>query len=453
MSANPSVEDDALGRRTIRRVSYRILPFVALLYIFNYIDRTNIGYAQLGMKDELGISAASFGTAASIFFLAYVALEIPSNMVMKKVGARLWLARIAVTWGIVTVMTGFVHSITQLYIARILLGVAEAGLYPGLLLFLTFWYRGKELGRAIAALSLAQPIAMILGGLTGGFILDHAHWFGLNSWRWVFILQGAPAILMGVVVVRYLPNNPSRARFLTKEESGWLERQIDVNYQEDEEPDTFRGQLRVMKNRRVLWMAVANLFAACGLNGFTFFLPQIVKQLNPSHSSTNIGMLGAIPFAVGAVGMLWVAYNSDRTGERRFHVVGLMVLAAAGLFGTIEFHDKSIPALACLSLVAIGVLGYLAPYYSLVSRMLSKQQVAVGLAGINSIGAFGGFLGPYVIGHNASADNVTIGLYFPIVCLLLCALMLLFIKVPKEKWTPIRSDTAADRGPSSGSGI
>ncbi|GAA3722119.1 NAD(P)-dependent dehydrogenase (short-subunit alcohol dehydrogenase family) [Spinactinospora alkalitolerans] len=197
------------------------------------------------------------------------------------------------------------------------------------------------------------------------------------------------------------------------------------------EPETFLGQLRVLKDGRVLYLAVANLFAACGLYGFTFFLPQIVQQMDPSYSATNIGFLGAIPFLVGAVGMLLVARNSDRTGERRFHVIALMLLAAAGLFGTIQFRTDPVIALACLSMVGIGVLGYMAPYWALASRLLSREHTAVGLAAINSIAALGGFFGPYVIGVNATADDVSVGLYFPIGCLVVCAVMLAFLKVPR----------------------
>ncbi|MEU0515984.1 MFS transporter [Amycolatopsis sp. NPDC006125] len=421
-----------LGSRTIRKVSKRVLPLVALLYVFNYMDRSNISYAQLGMQHELLITTAVFGTASAIFFLAYVVFEIPSNMIMKKIGARIWLARIAISWGIVTAVTGFVQNIPQLYIARIVLGVAEAGLYPGLLLYLTLWFRPKERGRAIATLAIAQPIAMILGSLTGGLILDHISWFGLSGWRWVFILQGLPAVLVGLIVLVYLPNKPSQARFLSRAESEWLETEINSDYA-PEQKETFLGQLRVMKDRKVLYMAFANLFAACGLYGFTFFLPQIVKQMDPSYSATNIGFLGVIPWIVGAAGMLLVARNSDRTGERRGHVVAMMLLAAIGLFGTIQFRHTPVAALICLSLVAIGVLGYLAPYWALASRVLSKEHTAVGLAAINSIAALGGFFGPYVIGKNATADDVSVGLYFPIACLVVCAVMLSFLKVTRER--------------------
>ncbi|GAA3360237.1 MFS transporter [Saccharopolyspora gregorii] len=424
--------DGELGRRTVRKVSSRILPIVGLLYVFNYMDRANISYAQLGMQHELAITTATFGVAASIFFLVYVLFEIPSNMIMKRVGARLWLARIAITWGMVTVLTGFVQNVPQLYGARILLGIAEAGLFPGLLLYMTMWFRTGERGRAIAALALAQPIAMVLGSLTGGFILDHVQWFGLSGWRWVFILQGAPALLLGALTLLYLPNLPSQARFLTKAESAWLEREISAEYR-SEEPETFLGQLRILKDRKVLYLAVANLFAACGLYGFTFFLPQIISQLDPSYSATNIGVLGAVPFLVGAVGMLLVARNSDRTGERRGHVVALMLLAAAGLAGTIWFRQDPVPALVCLSMVAVGVLGYMAPYWAMAARVLSREHTAVGLAAINSIAALGGFLGPYVIGINAGEGNVSLGLYFPIGCLVVCAVMLLAVRVPRDE--------------------
>jgi ACS family tartrate transporter-like MFS transporter len=432
----PAPAESELGRRTVRKVAVRIMPIIGLLYVFNYMDRANIGYAQLGMAKELTITAATFGAASAIFFLAYVVFEIPSNMVMKKVGARLWLSRIAVSWGIVTVLTGFVASVTHLVIARILLGVAEAGLFPGLLLYLTLWFRGKERGRAIAALALAQPIALILGSLTGGWILDHVHWLNLSSWQWVFILQGVPAVLIGVVTFFYLPNRPADARFLTKEESAWLQAEIDQEYV-PEQKETFLGQLRVIRDGKVLHLAVSNLFIACGLYGLTFFLPLIVKQLDPTYASTNIGLLGAIPYVVGAVGMLLLARNSDRTGERKGHVIVLVLVAAVGFFGAIQFKSVPVLSLISLSLAAIGVLGYLAPYWAMASKVLSKEHTAVGLAAINSIAALGGFFGPYAIGLAATDTDVTVGLYFPIGCLVLSAIMLVFLKVPREAGTRV----------------
>jgi ACS family tartrate transporter-like MFS transporter len=427
----PGTGRSDVGSRTIRKVALRVMPIAGLLYVFNYMDRAAIGYAQLGMATELGITAATFGIASAIFFLAYVVFEIPSNMIMKRVGARLWLARIAVTWGIVTVLTGFVASVGQLLLARILLGVAEAGLFPGLLLYMTYWFRGRERGRAIAALALAQPIALVAGSLSGGLILDHVHWFGMSSWQWVFVLQGAPAVVLGIVTLFVLPNKPSDARFLTGEEKTWLQSEIDAEYV----PETrtgLRAELSVVRDRKVLHLAVANLFIACGLYGLTFFLPLIVKQLDPAYSSTNIGLLGAIPYVVGAVGMLLLARSSDRTGERKFHVIALVLVAAVGFLGAIQFKDVPALSLVSLSLAAVGVLGYLAPYWAMAARVLSKEQTAVGLAAINSVAALGGFFGPYAIGLAATDTDVTVGLYFPIGCLVLAAIMLAFLKVPRE---------------------
>ncbi|GAA3568938.1 MFS transporter [Amycolatopsis ultiminotia] len=426
--------DPAPARRIVGKVGARIMPLIGLLYVFNYMDRANIGYAQLGMATELTITAATFGVASAIFFLAYVVFEVPSNMIMKKVGARLWLSRIAVSWGIVTVLTGFVANVTHLIIARILLGIAEAGLFPGLLLYLTFWFRGRERGRAIATLALAQPIALILGSLFGGWILDHVHWFGMSSWQWVFILQGAPAVLIGIAAFRWLPDKPADAKFLSRQESAWLQAEIDREYV-PEEKETFLGQLRAIRNGTVLHLAVSNLFIACGLYGLTFFLPLIVKQLDPKYSATNIGLLGAIPYLVGAVGMLVLARSSDRTGERKGHVIALVLVAALGFFGAIQFKSVPVMSLISLSLAAIGVLGYLAPYWAMAARVLSKEHTAVGLAAINSIAALGGFFGPYAIGLAATDSDVTIGLYFPIGCLIVSAIMLAFLKVPREAGT------------------
>jgi ACS family tartrate transporter-like MFS transporter len=205
------------GPVVLRKVQRYVLPAAFLLYMFNYMDRAAIGYAQLQMSTSLGISLATYGTVAAIFFVAYTVLEVPSNIVMKKVGARIWLARIAITWGIVTILTGFVQNVTQLYIARIALGVAEAGLFPALLLYMTFWFRSQDRSRGIAGFSLAQPFALLIGSITAGYILDHADWFGLEGWQWVFILQGMPPVLLGVWVLLYLADRPSKARFLTPE--------------------------------------------------------------------------------------------------------------------------------------------------------------------------------------------------------------------------------------------
>lgn len=420
----------------LRKVQRYVLPAAFLLYMFNYMDRAAIGYAQLQMSESLGISLATYGTVAAIFFVAYTVLEVPSNIVMKKVGARIWLARIAITWGIVTILTGFVQNTTQLYIARIALGVAEAGLFPGLLLYMTYWFRTQDRSRGIAGFSLAQPFALLIGSITAGYILDHADWFGLEGWQWVFILQGLPPVLLGVWVLMYLADRPSKARFLTPDEAAWLEDEISNEYDavDDEHMEV---SLDAIKNPKILYLAFINLLYAVGLYGMTFFLPQIVKQLNPGYSSTNIGLVGAIPYVCGAIAMILVARYSDRLGNRKPVVMTVLGIAVLGLVVTMVFKETPALGMIGLCLLAIGVFSYLGPFWALASEALTRSQTAVGLATINAIAAAGGFFGPYVIGKTAAADDVIFSLLFPAACMSLAIVLLVFVKAdegtPAEK--------------------
>ncbi|WP_134768253.1 MFS transporter [Nocardioides sp. 1609] len=415
------------GPAVLRKVQRYVLPVAFLLYMFNYMDRAAIGYAQLQMSTDLGISLATYGTVAAIFFVAYTVLEVPSNIVMKKVGARLWLARIAITWGIITMLTGFVQNTTQLYVARIALGVAEAGLFPGLLLYMTYWFRTQDRSRGIAGFSLAQPVALLIGSISAGYILDHADWFGLNGWQWVFILQGAPPVLLGVWVLFYLADRPSKARWLSKDESDWLEGEINKEYDvaDDEHMEI---SLDAVKNPKILYLAFINLLYAVGLYGMTFFLPQIVAQLNPGYSSTNIGLVGAIPYVCGAIAMLLVARYSDLLGNRKPIVMCTLAVAVVGLVVTMVFKETPALGMIGLCLLAIGVFSYLGPFWALASEALTRSQTAVGLATINAIAAAGGFFGPFVIGKTAAADDVIFSMIFPAVCMFVAIVLLAFVK-------------------------
>ncbi|WP_172651906.1 MFS transporter [Rhodococcus opacus] len=419
------VQTDAV----LAKVKRSIIPIAFLLYAFNYMDRAAIGYAQLGMSTELGISLATYGTVAAIFFVAYAVLEVPSNMIMNKVGARIWLARIAITWGLITIATGFVQNTPQLFIARIALGVAEAGLFPGLLLFLTYWLRTQDRSRGIAGFSLAQPIALLVGSSTAGLILDHVEWFGLSSWRWVFILQGIPPVLVGIWVLIYLADRPSKATWLTKDESDWLEGEISKEYTaEDVHTEV---SLAALKNPRILYLAAINLLYAVGLYGMTFFMPQIIAQLNPGYSSTNVGFVGAVPYICGAIAMLLVARYSDLLGNRRGLAMGCLATAVLGLSITMVFKDTPNVALIGLCLLAIGVFSYLGPFWALASEALTRAQSAVGLATINAIAAAGGFFGPYVIGKTSAGSDVIFSLIFPALCMAVACVMLAFVRPAK----------------------
>jgi ACS family tartrate transporter-like MFS transporter len=438
MSINTPARPAVDGSSVLAKVKRSILPVAFLLYMFNYMDRASIGYAQLDMSSDLGIDLATYGTIAAIFFVAYTVLEVPSNIIMKKVGARIWLARIGITWGVVTILTGFVQNTTQLWIARIALGVAEAGLFPGLLLFMTFWFVTQDRSRAIARFSLAQPVALLIGSATAGLILDHVDWFGLNGWRWVFILQGIPPVAVGIWVLLFLADRPSKARWLSKEESDYLEGEISKEYRAEDDGH-LEISLDAVKDPKILYLAFINLLYAVGLYGMTFFLPQVVAQLNPDYSSTNIGLVGAIPYVCGAVAMILVARYSDLLGNRKGLVMACLGVAVIGLVVTMVFRHSPNLGLIGLCLLAIGVFSYLGPFWALASEALTRAQTAVGLAVINAIAAAGGFFGPYVIGKTSAADDVIFSLIFPAVCMAVAIVLLIWVKPAKDSPAAVTS--------------
>ncbi|MET3934672.1 ACS family tartrate transporter-like MFS transporter [Arthrobacter sp. OAP107] len=441
MATNSVPAKTAVDRKAvIRKVRRTILPVAFLLYAFNYMDRSSISYAQLTMGKELGVDVATYGAIAAIFFIAYVVLEVPSNMILAKVGARLWLARIAITWGLVTIGTGFVYNVTQLYIARILLGVAEAGLFPGLILFLTYWFLNHDRGRAIGAMALAMPVALIIGSLSGGFILDHANWFGLSSWRWIFILQGLPPVLLGIWLLLTLADRPRKAKWLKADEKEWLEGAIAEEYAAmPEEKHDNASELRALRNPKILYLGLINALAGVATYGMTFFLPQVVSQLNPSYSPTNIGIFGAIPYVCGAIVMLLLVRYADISGRRKFIVLACFATAIIGLIMTAVFRGSPLLGMIGLILLACGVIGNIPTYWALISEVLTKRQAVVGIAVINALASAGGFFGPFLIGKLATPGDTIVGMTVPMVALALAFVLLLFVKVPDRTGAGLQS--------------
>jgi MFS transporter, ACS family, tartrate transporter len=316
----------------IRKVRWRLLPYIGLLYVIAYVDRVNVSYAELDLKKELAITAGAYGLVAAIFFIGYFLFEVPSNVILHRVGASKWMARILLSWGIVAVATGFVHSVGQLYGARFLLGVAEAGFFPGMVLYLTYWFRAREQARAFAFFMLAQPVAFILGAPTGGFILDHVHWAGLAGWRWVFILQGIPAVILGVVTFFYLTDRPRHAHWLSGEERDWLEGEI-AREREEKRRKHQIPKWQALRNPRVLHLSAIYFGIVLGFYGLNFFLPTIIKQIDPKFSNTNVGVIAMIPYIVGGLAMVLNGWHSDRTLERKYHTIVCTVISAIGLVG------------------------------------------------------------------------------------------------------------------------
>jgi MFS transporter, ACS family, tartrate transporter len=386
--------------RTIRKVRIRILPFVFVLFVVALLDRVNIGFAALTMNKELAISSQQYGLVFGIFFFGYFFFEIPSNLLLNRIGARVWIARILISWGMVAVLTGFVHSVHQLYSVRFLLGLAEAGYFPGITLYLTYWFPQREQARALALLIAAIPIATILGAPLSGLILDHVHWFGVSSWRWLLILEGTPALAGGVLTYFLLPGCPQEAKFLTVDEKGWIRTELGREEQQKLEQRRY-SVLQALSTGGVWHLVLIYFGMMMGNYALQSWAPQLVKSLSSGYSNSIIGLLVTIPNLVGLVAMILVSRSSDRRLERRYHVAIPAIMGATSLvlLGTTRSPFCSV---ALLCLLAAGLYSSFGPFWSLPSEFLTGYSAAAGIALINSVGNLGGFAGPYTIGRIAA---------------------------------------------------
>jgi ACS family tartrate transporter-like MFS transporter len=383
-------------RSTIRKAQARIIPFIFVLYIVAFLDRTNITVAALTMNKELGVTARQYGLLSGLFFIGYFLLEVPSNLVLHRVGARVWFARIMVTRGAVAMIGGFVRSVEQLYAVRFFLGVAEAGFAPGMLLYLTYWFRQREQAQAVGLYLAALPVAGIIGSPISGVILDRVHWLGLSSWRWLLILEGLPAIVLGIAAYLALPNGPDEARFLTPDEKRWLRAEL-AREGEGKRTQAHFSSLEALASGRVWHLALVYFGILMGLYGMTFYVPQLVKTFAPGSSNTVIGLLAMIPAVVGLAAMVLISRSSDRTHERRYHVAIPAIVAAVALM-LLSTAQSTFVLVALLGVAAIGAYGFLGPFWALPNEFLSGFSAAAGLALINSLGNLGGFVSPFAIG-------------------------------------------------------
>jgi ACS family tartrate transporter-like MFS transporter len=373
----------------------RLVPLLTLVYVIAWLDRVNIGFAALQMNRDLGFSPAVYGLGAGLFFVSYAVLEIPSNLVLARIGARIWIARIMISWGIVTVATLLVTNAAGFYVLRFLLGAAEAGCVPGIIFYLGTWFPRAERGRVLAQFAVAVPIASIAGGPIAGLLLHLNGTLGLAGWQWLFLAEGIPAVLLGIVVWRYLPDSPATAQWL--EPSARTALMEAVRREDVRKDDLGSKPLREIVSHPLAWrLGLAQALGNTGSFGLQFWMPGILKTLSGS-SDLIVGLVSALPFIPAAIAMVWIGRHSDRVGERPLHAAVPCFAAAGGFASAAAIHSPALAVLA-LAVAAGGIYGRNGPFWSLPTLFLSGRAAAAGIAFINTIGAVGGFAGPYVVG-------------------------------------------------------
>ncbi len=413
----------------VRKVTWRLIPFLFLLYVIAYLDRTNVGFAKLHMKDLPWFNEAVFGAGAGVFFLGYFLFEVPSNLLLERFGARKWIARIMFTWGILAMAMMFINSVKTFYFMRFLLGLAEAGFFPGVILYMTYWFTAKERAQIVALFMTANAICFIFGGPVSGLILDASKGLGgLAGWQWLFLLEGIPAVLLGFVVLLYLPDNPASASWLSAPERDW----IIARYKSEQfKISAGHSSLKDALSNPLVWLFSLLYFSlVVGMYGISFWMPSIIKEFG-KLSGFQVGLLNAIPFIISGTCMVINGWHSDKTHERRLHITIPAILGATGLLLSAYLPEPWMK-LASLALAASGMWSTLGPFWSLPTSILAGTAAAGGIAFINSVGNLGGFIGPFAVGYiKDKSGHVAYGLVF-LACSVFCGALIALI-VPRRK--------------------
>ncbi|HEY0682090.1 MAG TPA: MFS transporter [Steroidobacter sp.] len=392
---------DDVGASTLRKVAWRLIPFLGVLYFFAFLDRVNVGFAALTMNADLGLSAAVFGFGSGIFFVGYILFEVPSNVMLERFGARIWIARIMISWGILSATMAFVQGPTSFYAVRFLLGIAEAGFFPGIIFYLTCWFPSQHRARIIALFMIALPMSSVIGAPISTSLLG-IDALGLQGWQWMFLLEAVPTILLGLAVLALLPDRPSDANWLNAEEKRWLQGELAREHADNTQghASSLREALmmpRVWRNGLVYFCILV------GLYGFGFWLPQIIKSLG-DMTNAQVGLVTMIPYTAACIALVLWGRHSDATEERSWHVALPSLLGAAAL--TVSGWTASpLIAFVALCLAAVGIYSGLPAFWALASRGLQGAAAAGAIALINSLGNFGGFLGPAAIGMAKTYTN------------------------------------------------
>ncbi|MGS0743809.1 MFS transporter, partial [Glaciimonas sp. GG7] len=384
---------DADGLYT--KVFWRFVPFIMLCYAIAYLDRVNIGFAKLQMSADLGFSETVFGLGAGIFFLGYFLFELPSNLIMNRVGAKIWIARIMITWGLLSACFVWVQTPTQFYVLRFLLGLAEAGFYPGIILYLTYWFPSNRRAKVVAVFMAAIPLSGIIGNPLSGWIMQTYNGVnGWNGWQWMFVVEAVPAILIGIAVLFVMDNNIRAATWLSTAEKDFLEAAVVADQKDNVSPKSTGG---VFKDVRIWHMCFIYFCIVMGQYGLSFWLPTLVKA-SGVEGALNIGLVSAIPYLCAVVAMILIGRSSDRLRERRWHLMLPALLGAVGFVVSALVADNTVIAIIFLSFAAIGVLTCSPLFWSLPTAFLSGTGAAAGIAVINSVGNLAGFVSPFLVG-------------------------------------------------------
>jgi MFS transporter, ACS family, tartrate transporter len=396
LGCSPRSQEDLFGRKILNKVILRRIPFLILLYVISYIDRANVSFAHLQMNEDLHFSYTIYGLGAGIFFLGYSLFEVPSNLIMRKVGARLWIARIMVFWGILAIAMSLVRTPEQFYLVRFLLGVSEAGFFPGIIFYLTEWIPSSSRARCISLFLTAIPISGIIGGLVSGAILESAAPFRLTGWQWLFILEGIPALILGVVVLFYLTDRPEDASWLSQQEKDWLQERLRQDAGQEGESDPLISLRDALKDKRTWYLSSVYLVYYFTSTAFILWIPMLVQNLLEVEDSYTSFTAAAIS-TIGAAIMILIAKHSDRTKDRKWHIAFSLFLSALGLLLTAVLH-MPVLIFAALCLIEGGLLGGLAPFWAVSTEHMREDATAGGIALINTAGSIMGFFGPMFMG-------------------------------------------------------
>ncbi len=425
--------DPAVRRRlVINRVSWRIIPFVFISYVVAYVDRVNIGFAANALERDLGLSHTQYGIGAGLFFLGYCLFEVPSNILLDKVGARRWIARIMIGWGIASMLTMFVRDVSTFYLARVILGIAEAGFFPGVVLYLTYWVPAEERARTGALFMMAAPVAIIVGAPVSEAVLSLDGWMGLHGWQWLFLLEGLPAVVLGFVALRVLTDRPEQATWLPDDDREWLSRTM-------REERELRGKVghvsiaRSLASGRVWLLCLVYFLNTTVTYGIFLWLPKILADAS-GLSGYALSSLTSIPFVAALIAMVLVGRHSDKTGERKKHVAGCALTAATGLVLAVAFRDTTWLLVLSFALSQMGQRAVLSVFWAIPPMLLGGTAAAAGIGLINAVGNLGGFFGPSIMGTLRDATGgYSGGLLVLAGSLLLEAILVLSLRLPNER--------------------